>query len=221
MNILQKSAGIAAIVEAHIYIIAFIFYGAILEYPPTNASVTQELDFLSDNHLAFYIMDLIGYVLFGMLLVVLVLAVHKRLKEHTPNLSQIAAVFGFLWAGLVITSGMISTVGLNEVIELSNENPEKAMVIWSTITIITEGIGGGNEIVGGVWVLLLSIAALQGKNLPKPLIYLGIFVGVAGILTTYPADIFTEIFGISQIIWFLWIGMYMLRNTSNSVRNNV
>ncbi len=221
MNILQKSAGIAAIVEAHIYIIAFIFYGAILEYPPTNASVTQELAFLSDNHLAFYIMDLIGYVLFGMLLVVLVLAVHKRLKKHTPNLSQIAAIFGFLWAALVITSGMISSVGLNEVIELGNENPEKAMMIWSTIAIITEGIGGGNEIVGGVWVLLLSIAALQGKNLPKPLIYLGILVGTTGILTTYPADIFTEIFGISQIIWFLWLGVYMLQNTSNSVRNNV
>ena len=85
------------------------------------------------------------------------------------------------------------------------------MLIWSSVSIISEGLGGGNEIVGGIWVLLLSFIALKGGLFSKPLIFLGILVGLSGILTIYPLEISTEIFGISQIIWFLWIGVFMFR----------
>ena len=40
---------------------------------------------------------------------------------------------------------------------------------------------------------------------PQALNLLGIFVGLAGVSTIYPLDIFTEIFGLGQIVWFLWI----------------
>lgn len=66
---------------------------------------------------------------------------------------------------------------------------------------------------GVLWVLLLSIAALQRNKLPKALNYLGFIVGSAGILTLYPADIFTEIFGLSQIVWFFWLGIVLLRKS--------
>ncbi|MAA94954.1 MAG: hypothetical protein CML21_10625, partial [Rheinheimera sp.] len=139
-----------------------------------------------------------------------VLALHERLKVNTPILSQMAAIFGVVWVGLVIASGMVSNIGLAVALELSVQQPEQAMTLWRTINAVVEGLGGGNEIVGGLWVLLLSIAALNGKALPTTLNYLGLFVGVVGILTIYPADIFTEIFGISQIVWFSWLGVVLL-----------
>ena len=37
LNNLQKIGGISAILEAVIYITAFIVYGAVLVYPPANA----------------------------------------------------------------------------------------------------------------------------------------------------------------------------------------
>jgi len=93
------------------------------------------------------------------------------------------------------------------------------MLLWSSVSTISEGLGGGNEIVGGIWVLLISIIALKGQLFSKPLIFLGVLVGIAGILTIYPLEIFTEIFGISQIIWFLWVGIFLIRNPSIVVRN--
>jgi hypothetical protein len=119
--------------------------------------------------------------------------------------------------GLVIASGMIANIGLAAAIELAAKDPEQAMTVWRTIYAVVEGIGGGNEIVGGLWVLLLSIAALKGKELHKTLNYLGLFVGMVGILTIYPADVFTEIFGISQIVWFAWLGITML-NTKKCLK---
>ncbi len=219
LNKLQKIGGVCAILEALIYISAFIFYGAILVYPNANSSTAEELNFLSDNHLTLSILNLVSYVLFGILLAVLVLAIHQRLKSFSPILSKLASAFGIIWTGLVIASGMIANIGLNSVIEIGIKEPENAMLVWSSVSIISEGLGGGNEIVGGIWVLLLSIIALKGQLFSKPLIFLGILVGIAGILTIYPLEIFTEIFGISQIIWFLWIGVFIIRKPLTLAEN--
>jgi len=208
---LQRIGGVCAILEGLIYISAFIFYGAILVYPNANSTAAEELGFLSDNHLSLSIFNGLIYILFGILLAVLVLAIHQRLESYSPILSKLASALGIIWTALVIASGMISNIGLNSVIEMGTKEPENAMLVWSSISIITEGLGGGNEIVGGIWVLLLSSIALKDKVFSKPLIYLGMLVGIAGILTIYPLELFTEIFGISQIVWFLWIGIFMIR----------
>ncbi len=211
---LQKIGGVCAILEALIYIFAFIVYGGILVYPKANASAVEQLNFLTNNYLTLSILNLISYVLFGILLAVLVIAIHQRLKNYAPIFSNLASIFGILWVGLVISSGMIANIGLSSVLAIGVREPDNAMLIWSSVSIISEGLGGGNEIVGGIWVLLLSIIALKGQLFSKPLNILGILVGIAGISTIYPLEIFTEIFGISQIIWFLWIGIFMIRKPS-------
>ncbi|WP_372628181.1 hypothetical protein [Arsukibacterium sp.] len=209
MNNLQKAGGVAAVLEAAIYLSAFVFFGAFWNFP-ADADTIQKFAFLAENQGVLSIVTFTIYVLFGILLAVLVLALHERLKAYTPILSQMAAIFGVVWVGLVIASGMVLNIGLAVALELSVEQPEQAMTLWRTINAVVEGLGGGNEIVGGLWVLLLSIAALSGKALPKTLNYLGLFVGTVGILTIYPADVFTEIFGISQIVWFSWLGVVLL-----------
>ena len=208
---IQKIGGICAILEALIYIFAFIIYGGILVYPNANASAVEQLNFLNDNYLILSILNLISYVLFGILLAVLVLAIHQRLKNHSPIFTNLTSIFGIIWVGLVIASGMIGNIGLNSVLDIGVKEPENAMLIWSSISIVSEGLGGGNEIIGGIWVLLISTIAFKKNIFSKLLNLLGLIVGIAGILTIYPLEIFTEIFGISQIIWFLWVGISMIR----------
>lgn len=214
MNNLQKAGGIAALLESIIYMSAFIFFGAFWNFP-ADADSVQKLAFLAENQGVLSIVNLIMYVIFGISLAVLVLALHERLKGNASSLSQIASVFGFVWVGLVIASGMIANIGLAAVLELSAKDPEQAMTVWRAIYSVVEGLGGGNEIVGGLWVLLLSFAALKGNEPPKTLNYFGLFVGIVGILTIYPAEVFTEIFGISQIVWFSWLGVTMLASSKS------
>ena len=219
LNNLQKIGGVAALLEAIIYVSAFVFFGAFWNFP-ADADSVQKFAFLADNQIILSIVNFIMYVLFGIFLAVLVLALHERLKGNAPTLSQIASVFGVVWVGLVIASGMIANIGLGAVIELSTKEPEQAMTAWRAINSVVEGLGGGNEIVGGLWVLLLSIAALKGNELPKILNYLGLFIGFAGILTIYPADVLTEIFGLGQIVWFAWLGIIMLVKPSKPTRRS-
>lgn len=213
---LEKLGGIAAFSLALIYISAFVFYFTILDFPASE-DIQQKLNFLRENHWLLSLFNLIGYVIFGIILAQLTLALHQRLQHSSANLSRFASVFGFIWVALVTAAGMIANIGLNKVTSLSLEQPDLAMTIWTTVNVIVEGIGGGNEIVGGIWVLAISIAGICGRELNRGLSYFGLFVGAAGIATIYPDELFTEIFGLSQIFWFIWIGIWLLkRSESNS-----
>lgn len=67
--------------------------------------------------------NLISYVLLGILLAVLVVAIHQKIKDDLPNLSILASIFGIIWVGLVLASGMIANIGLASVIEIGIEAP--------------------------------------------------------------------------------------------------
>ncbi len=209
VNNLQRFGGVAALFEAAIYISAFVFFGVFWDLP-AGADSAQKFAFLANNQIILSLVNLTMYVVFGIFLAVLVLALHQRLKTKAPALSQLAATFGIVWVGLVIASGMIANIGLGVVIDLSAKDAEQAMTVWLLINTIVVGLGGGNEVVGGLWVLLLSIAALKINEFPKMLNGFGLFIGLAGILTIYPAEILTEIFGLGQIVWFSWLGVTML-----------
>lgn len=206
MRKVEYVSGICAILLAIIYIGAFIYFGAFWAYPH-SAEVSEQLKYLTDNHLVISSVYFSIYALFGVVLSVLVLGLYEN--HSTPKtafISKLATLFGALWVGLVIASGMIFVIGLNSVVDLASTNISRASETWHIVTLLTESLGGGNELVGGVWVLLISLCNLFGNVFSKWLNYIGLVVGAAGIATIYPADIFTEIFGISQIIWFLWVG---------------
>lgn len=209
MNNLQKLAGISAISEALIYIVTFIYFGVFWSYP-SNGSPTEKMVYLADNHLMFSAIYFLMYVVFGVFLAVLVIGLHERLKQTKNPAIAIGSLFGVIWVGLVIASGMISTIGLSHAIDLMEASPEKAFDTWSILSVITESLGGGNELVGGLWVLLVSVVALLAGEFTRTLNYLGLLVGVAGISTIYPDDVFTEIFGVTQIGWFIGLGICLL-----------
>lgn len=207
MKKIDYASGICAIFLALIYIGAFIYFGVFWAYPHT-AEVSDQLRYLSDNHLLIGAIYFSIYILFGVVLSVLVLGLYEKHSIYKPRfLSKIATLFGALWVGLVIASGMIFVSGLGSVIDLAPTNVERASETWHIVTLLTESLGGGNELVGGIWVLLISLCNLSSKIFSRWLNYLGLFVGASGIATVYPADVFTEIFGISQIVWFVWVGI--------------
>lgn len=54
---------------------------------------------------------------------------------------------------------------------------------------------------------------MRAGEFPRLLNYIGLLVGVAGILSAIPAlgEIGGAIFGLGQIAWFVWIGIDLLR----------
>lgn len=218
MNKLQKFAGASAIIEALIYIVAFVYFGAFWAYP-SEGSASEKMIYLAENQHAFSMIYFLMYVVFGVFLSVLVVGLNEALKSANNPLVKVGSVFGFVWIVLVIASGMLANIGLSHAIDLMDISAEKASDMWRIISVLIESLGGGNELVGGLWVLLISLAALKAARFPRGLNYLGITVGIAGVATIYPAEILTEIFGITQILWFIWLGITMLGQSSATTKS--
>ncbi len=214
---LQKAGGIAALFEALTYIVGFVVMATLLN--PGNAegwSAAQKLSFVLERKALFQAWSIFIYVAFGLALVVLTVALHERLKDKAHDLMKIATPFGLIWAGLVIASGMVASVGLEAVAAIHLRDIAQATSTWVAISAVQNGLGGGVEIVGGVWVLLISAAAFQSAAFPKVLGYLGFVVGISGVLTVIPMlkDL-AILFGVSQILWFTWVGIVLLRRGHN------
>jgi hypothetical protein len=163
-------------------------------------------------------MYLVTYIIFGIVLAVLALALYARLKDGTPTLAQAATAVGLIWAFVLVASGMIFNAGVAAVVGLHGTNPAQAVSAWQAIEPVAQGLGGsGGELLGGLWVLLVSVAALRTGALPKALNWLGVAIGAAGVLSVVP--VLSDLafgFGLLQIVWFVWLGIVMLRTTARA-----
>jgi hypothetical protein len=116
---------------------------------------------------------------------------------------------------------MVSNAGIAPVVALYAKDPVQAALAWQGIESVASGLGNGNgEILGGLLTLLVSLAALRAGGLPKGLNILGFLVGALGIISIIPGltELMIGIFGLSQIIWFIWLGIVLLRsNPSQTV----
>ncbi len=214
----QKMGGAAALIEAATFLVGMALGFTLLAPYVTGAlDAAQTIAFLADNQTIVYAWNQVIYIVFGIFLVPLALAIHARLQANSPGMMQTATAFGLIWAGLVIASGMVFNIGLATVIGMAGSDMTQAATTWEAISAVHVGLGGGNEIVGGMWVLLISWAALRGGGLPKALNFFGLLVSLAGVITIVPGlgDV-GAIFGLGSIVWFAWVGIVLLRGHSNA-----
>lgn len=216
MNSLQKIGGIAALYQAGAYLIAMVGYLLVIGVEAVDP--VQKVAILLENHSLLIILNLLAYVIFGVFLTVLALALYERLKGSSPALAQTATAIALIWACLVIASGMVANYGMGVVDSLYDQDPVQAATVWLVVDAVAIGLGGGGgEILGGLWMLLVSWAALQGGEFQKGLNYLGLLVGVAGLASLVPVlgELRGLVFGLGQLVWFTWLGIAMLRSGQN------
>jgi len=217
MKTLQKSGGMAALYMATAHLIGIVIFLAILDYLNIT-DPAQKLAMNIEKQTVIFSTNLIMYVLFGFALIVLSLALYERMKSGAPALMQVGTAIGIIWAGSLIASGMVANAGLATVVTLHAKDPAQAVLTFQGIETVANGLGNANgEILGGMWTLLVSLAALRARGLPKALNILGLLVGTIGIITIIPAlTDFTGLFGIGQIVWFIGLGIVLLRSNSRA-----
>ena len=211
----QKVGGFAALYLAAAYVLAMPYFLVFVKYQSAVDPV-EKVALLVGNHDSMRAMYLITYIIFGVVLAVLALALFARLKVGTPVLAQAATAAGLIWAFVLVASGMIFNAGVDAVVGLHAADPAQAVSVWQAIEPVAQGLGGsGGELLGGVWVLLVSGAALRTRGLPRAMNWLGVTIGAAGVLSVVPVlEDLAYGFGLLQIVWFVWLGIVMLRTTA-------
>ncbi|RLW68869.1 MAG: hypothetical protein B6D68_02920 [spirochete symbiont of Stewartia floridana] len=213
MKNLQKAGGIAAVYAGAAYIVGIAGFLFLVGWPDDPV---EQVAVLVNRQFSLHLLYLIVYQIWAVSLIILNLSLYEQMKSESPAIMGISSSIGIIWAALAVASGMISNIGIDNVVGLHGQNPAQATTAWLVIASVCDGIGGGNELLGGLWSLLICSAALRAGKFPRILNYIGLGAGVSGILSAMPLlDEAGLFFGLLQIVWFLWLGITMLRGSRN------
>jgi hypothetical protein len=168
------------------YVAAMPYFLLFVKYPSV-VDPAEKVSLIVGSHGSLRVMYLLTYVIFGIALAVLSLSLYHRMKHETPILAQVAAAVGLVWALVLVAGGMIFMAGMAAVVDLHASSAAQAASVWQAVEPVAQGLGGsGGELLGGLWVLLVSAAALSAHKLPRPLGWLGVVIGAAGVLSVVP-----------------------------------
>lgn len=217
---LSMLGGIAAITCALTYLFGFALLVTLLAplgFGSNAIDPAAVVAFISEGAGILILWNTVIYVVNAFALVVLVLALHAQLREDAPIWAAFTRAIGLIWATLVLGAGMIANVAVERAAVIAAEDPERAAKLWEVLHSVELGLGGGNEIAGGVWILCVSVAGMQARRLSKVAIGLGLLSGLGGLATIIPAlgDTAGAVFGLGAIAWFIAVGVDLLRKTDH------
>lgn len=217
MQSLQKMGGVGALIAAGTFVVGLVMFATLFTDFVSAATPAAAVEFIADNQVALYVWNITIHIVFGIVLVPLVLAIGDRLRQAPSPLARVASVFGLIWSGVIISTGMIMNIAYATVSDLQGTDPEMASTVWTGLDAVTNGLGGGNEVLGGVWVLGISIVALRERLFGRWVNYLGVVMGVAGLVTVVPAlEDVGAVFGLGLIAWFIAVGVTLIKDRRRS-----
>ena len=205
---LKRAGGFAALYVAAAYLAAIPYFVFLVDYP----SVTDPADKVSllvEHYTSMYLMHMVSFEIVALALIVVTLGVHQHLYEHAPATSQVACAVGLIRAGLLLASVMVFDHGMTVVVHQQATAPEQAAATWQAIEPVAAALGGtGGDVLGGLWLLLVSWVALRARTFPRALNWLGLTTGTAALLSAVPGLGPLEVaVGLLMIVWFLWFGI--------------
>jgi hypothetical protein len=214
---MQRAGGVAALYVAVAYVAAIPYFVLLVDYPGATDPITK-VALLKDNFTSMYLMHVVCFQFVALAMIVVTVASYQRLKDRAPGTAQLAAAVGLIQAGLLLASVQVFNYGMDTVVQLFATAPEQAVSAWQVIESVAMALGGsGGQLVGGVWVLLVSVAALRAREFPAALNWLGAGIGTAGILSSLPALSMLEVaYELLMIVWFGWLGIALLWSARHS-----
>ena len=213
----QKAGGAAALYIALALLAAMPYFLLVVDYMGARTAA-EKVALIVANYASMYAMYLVTYVFYGIALGVLAFALYDRLKAHASATMRVATAIGLLWSFALVASGMIFNYGMTTIAGLTAADPTQAQMSWLAIESVAQALGGaGGEILGGLWVLMVSSVALRSGALPKLLGWFGVVVGAAGLASVFqPLRDASIAFGLMLIAWFAWLGAVLMKTKATA-----
>lgn len=214
----QRVGGAAALYLALALLAAIPYFLLVVDYPGADTAA-DKVGLVVGNYPSMYAMYLATYVVFGIALGVLVLALWERLEAAAPFAMRVATVIGLLWSFALVASGLVFTYGMTVITDLATVDEAQAVATWQAVEPVALGLGGaGGELLGGLWALLVSVVILRSGALASAFGWFGVVIGVLGLASVAPPLQGAAIaFGMLQIVWFAWLGVILLRTRATAM----
>ena len=206
----QKAGGVAALYLALAYIAAMPYFLLVVDYQGATTAA-EKVALVVANYPSMYAMYLATYVLFGIALGVLALALYDRLQAGAPSTVRVATGVGLLWAVALVASGMVFTYGMTTVVALAKTDPGRPARLAGDRAgragagrgrrrVPRRTVGPAGELGGAAKRRAAEGPRLarRGHRRGRPRL---------GRPAAHDAAI---AFGLLQIVWFVWVGVALV-----------
>ncbi len=202
----MKVGGVSALILTAIYLIGIVMQGTFLNMSQLTGA-SDKLTFISGKVDLMILWITLLYIVFGIFLILLTVTLHDVVIIHNGYLGRLILGFGFVWASLVVASGMIYNTGILLAVD------QQSVIIYEVAETIHLAIGGNNEIIGALWMLITVIAGIRYRLFPKWISLIGLTSSLGGVMTMVPVlyDMFIMIFALGQMIWWIGLGIHLIR----------
>ena len=116
----------------------------------------------------------------GVVLMFLVVALDERVAGRALRARRLGLVFGVVCGSFLMLDGALGVTALTQIAHL---DPHQAYVGAAYLT--TLGLRNAVDrvipLTLGLWVLTVHLPAWRGRDLPRPLVVLGLLVGATGV----------------------------------------
>jgi hypothetical protein len=212
-------AGIAAIVFGLSMVVYFVLFFVVVAANPVKVSgdpaqsPERFADFLIWQAKTPFSLIYLELALAAAFSFAVPMAVVGRLRATTPSLAQTTAAFGYaaiaLWMLLSLISFRLNAAGGS-----SLTRDELRQAIPFLFALIFPGLLGTFDLLAGVWILAISVAAIRSGSLSRWLAYFGVLSGVvliAGMIGQAGTEVVVA-------PWLIWLGIYLLARPADAER---
>jgi hypothetical protein len=212
MNNLQKIGGIASILLG----VLFIGYIALLTIvlptqglgPGTLNNPATGIPFVATSALPLAIDGI--YIGIAVTFLLLMLALHDRLRSGAPAMMPIGAAAGVLASGLFLLYAMINIIGNPIAVGTYQHDPVAGGIIYVALRATANAFNAGALFAAGAALLLAGWSGRTTNVLSRVLSYLMVGAGLAMIASFVLLPV--GLLGVLLApVWSIWLGMTLLR----------
>ncbi len=205
----QKVGGYAAVIQGlgFVALLLVIFGFELPQGLGPGADPAKVVAVEASSPTPFYFLNLL-LMLFGITLILLVLALRDRMQDGAPHRMRLAVIAASICSALFLANGVMSFTGYPPIVAL----PDTAAAVSAqrSLNAVTNGLLLAGIFAAGWSNLMWGWAALSTKALPTWLIYLTLLAGVVAVLT-FVVPILGLVGPVLNVVWSLWLGYVLLR----------
>lgn len=149
---------------------------------------------------------------------VLALALYEQLHAAAPFAVRIGTAAGVIGGALVMTAGVASLTVSDRMVTLDAQNHQAAVAAFAAFRIVAGFMFTAGLVMFSTFALIDSTVSARARQLPRPLSYLGMVLGIATIVGG--VGILAGPLGLVSlvliVIWPAWLGITLVRNRPTS-----
>jgi hypothetical protein len=221
MNDFQKVGAVASFIQAALLIGAIGL--AVTAFPAIGLTINDLANgngkFLEASAKYPAIFASLDFVLLAGAVVGLVLALvlYERWRNKSARLAILVLAAALVLATLHIATGLTMFIGTPRIVDLYGQDHAQAMTAYAALSAVTAGLEESSRFAIGFFTILVGWAALSARDLQRPFAYFAIVVGVDQLLEVFVrplAPVFGLAAGIGGIVWYVWLGVLLVRSRS-------